>query len=306
MLVLEVASELVQLRDKPWRQAMVAIRPQGDENDWSARLFASDTPGGIDAVLRGEADLAIVNPSGPLTLAYRGKGPWKEPQPVRVITVIPSYDQYMFAVAPDTGLEDFEQIGEMRVPLRVSVRGQRDHSVHFMLEHIMEAAGFSVAEFKSWGGRFVYQHGMPDVPERVRSYETGEVNANFDEAVGRGVPMAVKYGMRVLPLREATVRTLEGMGYRRGIIEAKAYPGLPADVLTVDFSGWPVFCHEQTPDDLVTAICAGLEARKDRIPYQGPPPLPLERMCYDTPDGPLDVPLHPAAERFWRERGYLR
>jgi TRAP-type uncharacterized transport system substrate-binding protein len=287
MLVLEVASELVQLRDKPWRQAMVYIRPQGEENDWNARLFASDTPGGIDAVLRGEADLAIVNPSGPLTLAHRGKGPWKEPQPVRVITVVPSYDQYMFAVAPDTGLEDFEQIGEQRVPLRVSVRGQRDHSVHFMLEHIMEAAGFSV-------------------PERVRSYETGEVNANFDEAVGRGVPMAVKCGMRVLPLREATVRKLEEMGYRRGIIEAKDYPGLPADVLTLDFSGWPVFCHERTPDDLVTAICAGLEARKDRIPYQGPPPLPLERMCYDTPEGPLDVPLHPAAERFWRERGYLR
>jgi hypothetical protein len=67
-----------------------------------------------------------------------------------------------------------------------------------------------------------------------------------------------------------------------------------------------VFCHEHTPDDLVTAICAALEARRDRIPWQGEGPLPLERMCYDTPEGPLDVPLHPAAERFWRDRGYLR
>ena len=170
----------------------------------------------------------------------------------------------------------------------------------------MEAAGFSVAEFKSWGGQFVYQAGMPDAPHRVSSYESGEVNANFDEAVGRGVPMAIAKGMRILPLREATLSKLEAMGYRRGVIEATDYPGLPADVLTIDFSGFPVFCHERTPDDLVTAICAGLEARKDRIPYQGPGPLPLERMCFDTPEGPLDVPLHPAAERFWRERGYLR
>jgi len=305
-LVLEVASELVALRDKPWRQAILYLRQQGGEHDWSARLFASDTPSGIDAVARGEADLAIINPSGPLTVAYRGAGPYKEPQPVRVITVIPSYDQYMFAVAPDTRLTCFEEIGEKRVPLRISVRGQSDHSVHSMLDHIAEAAGFSIDELKSWGGQLHFQHGMPGSSLRVDSARTGEVNAIFDEAVGSGVPAALGLGFRILPLREATVQKLEALGYRRGVIEANDYPGLPADVLTIDFSGWPVFCHEHTPDDLVTAICAALEARRDRIPWQGEGPLPLERMCYDTPEGPLDVPLHPAAERFWRDRGYLR
>jgi TRAP-type uncharacterized transport system substrate-binding protein len=29
-------------------------------------------------------------------------------------------------------------------------------------------------------------------------------------------------------------------------------------------------------------------------------------MCRDTLEGPLDIPLHPAAESFWREQGYLR
>jgi TRAP-type uncharacterized transport system substrate-binding protein len=28
-------------------------------------------------------------------------------------------------------------------------------------------------------------------------------------------------------------------------------------------------------------------------------------MCRDTQSGPLNIPLHSAAERFWRERGYL-
>ncbi|HVA25640.1 MAG TPA: TAXI family TRAP transporter solute-binding subunit [Chloroflexota bacterium] len=304
-LVLEVASELVALEDKPWRQAMLYLREQG-EDGWSARLFASDTPAGIEAVARGEADLGIINPSGPLTLAYRGAGPYKEPLPVRAIAVIPSYDQFMWAVHPDTGLRDFEEIGEMRVPLRISVRGQHDHSVHFMLDHIMEAAGFTTDEFRSWGGELIFQQGMPNNDRRVGSFQRGEVNAIFDEAVGLGIQVAVANGMTVLPLREATVRKLEALGYRRGIIEAKDYPGLPADVLSIDFSGWPVFCNERTPDDLVTAICAGLEARKDRIPWQGEGPLPLERMCFDTPEGPLDVPLHAAAERFWRQRGYLK
>jgi TRAP-type uncharacterized transport system substrate-binding protein len=28
-------------------------------------------------------------------------------------------------------------------------------------------------------------------------------------------------------------------------------------------------------------------------------------MCRNTPDTPLVIPLHPAAERFWRDCGYL-
>jgi hypothetical protein len=28
-------------------------------------------------------------------------------------------------------------------------------------------------------------------------------------------------------------------------------------------------------------------------------------MCKDTPAGPLRIPLHPAAERYWRDAGYL-
>ena len=49
-----------------------------------------------------------------------------------------------------------------------------------------------------------------------------------------------------------------------------------------------------------------LDARKHHIPWQGDGPLPVERMCVDAADTPLDVPLHPAAELYWRQCGYLR
>jgi TRAP-type uncharacterized transport system substrate-binding protein len=304
-LVLEVASELVANDDKPWRQAVVNLREQGP-GEWTARLFASDTPSGIDAVANGEADLAIVNPSGPLTLAYRGSAPYREPVPVRVITVIPSYDQFVFSVKTDVKLNDVEEIGEKKVPLRVSLRGQRDHSVHFMLDHILRAAGWSLDDLRSWGGEVHYDPGMPSSELRRNGVRTGRVNAVFDEAVSHAIFGAMENGMQVLPLRKETVRKLETLGYRRGIIERKDHPGLAADVLSIDFSGWPVFCHERTAGDLVTEMCKALEARAGRIPWQGEGPLPLARMCQDSPEGPLDVPLHPAAERFWRERGYLK
>src|SRR5581483_2465203 len=179
-LVLEVASELVTRADKPWRQAMLYLRDQG-AGDWSARLFASDTPSGIEAVAKGEADLAIINPSAPLTVAYRGNPPYKEPQPLRIITVIPSYDQFMFAVKVDTELSCLEEVGEKRVPLKLSLRGQPDHSIHFVLDHVLQAVGFSLDDLRSWGGEVHYHAGMPNADKRIGGVRRGEMNALCDE-----------------------------------------------------------------------------------------------------------------------------
>jgi hypothetical protein len=55
----------------------------------------------------------------------------------------------------------------------------------------------------------------------------------------------------------------------------------------------------------VRKICAGLDANKHLIKWQGEGPLPVERMCREAEDTPQMVPYHPAAEAYWRERGYM-
>jgi len=302
--MLDVASDLVAIRRGPWAQAAVYLRPQGP-GDWTARLLASDTPDGIDKVVRGEADVAIVNPSGPLTVAYRGKGIYREPQPVRVISVLPSYDQLVFGVKAEAGVSTVEEIFEKRLPLRISMRGQADHSTHFVVRDVLEAIGTSWDELKSWGGRLIYQAGMATDENRSGSAARGEIDGLFDEGVHHVMEVLKNNAWSVLSLREETIEKLEVMGYRRALITRKEFPYLSADVPTIDFSGWPIFCHEKTGDDLVTAFCTAFDARGPQIPHEYAGGLPVERMCFDTPEGPLDVPLHPAAERFWRARGYI-
>jgi TRAP-type uncharacterized transport system substrate-binding protein len=303
-LMLEVASVLATDDDWPYRQVDVRLREQGGES-WRVNLFASDAPGGIEAVATGQADVAIVNPSALLTLAVRGSGPFREPLPLRAIVVIPSYDQFALAVTTQTGLTTLADVRERRAPLRVSLRGQRDHSVHLVTQQVLATAGFGIEDVAAWGGQIRYDRGLPDVPARLGAVERGEVDAIFDEAVGVWVERAAQLGMRLLPLDETALRQLEALGFRRDVITRAEYPSLPADVPALDFSGFAVFTHANAPDDLIRAFCAALESGKARIPWEGEGPLPLDRMCRDTPEGPLDVPLHPAAERFWRERGYL-
>jgi NMT1-like family len=306
-VMLEMACEMVTMADQPMRQAKVLLRAQGiaEEADWPLRLFGSSTGEGVDAVVSGESAVGIINPSGALTVAYRGSRGLAA-APVRTVAVIPSYDQYVFAVHPRTGLSRLEEIAEQRMPLHISLRGQRDHCLHAMLDDILHAAGFSLADLQSWGGTISYEGLAPDFshPKFARLIR-GELDAVFDEGVYEWLPQVLAAGIMILPLAEQTVLRLEAMGYRRGTIERAIYPALPHDILTIDFSGWPIFVRADSPDPLVRHMCAALDARKHLIPWEGLGPLPLERMCRDAPDTPLDVPLHPAAERFWRERGYL-
>jgi TRAP-type uncharacterized transport system substrate-binding protein len=304
-IVLEIAAEMVAGRDRDFQQASVLFRRPGN-SDWQHRFASASTREGLDAVIRGEADLAMLNPAAALTVAYRGQGPFAQPQPVRTIAVIPSNDQFVFAVKSDTGLTMFEDIAAKRYPLRVSIRGQLDHCLQFMLEDIAAAAGFKFGDLAAWGGEIRREGSTPHPgDEKFQALENGEIDAIFDEAAESWLDGALDAGMTVLPLSEETVRKLEAMGYRRAVLKRDAFPKLLHDILTIDFSGWPIFVHAQAADKTVAQICAALEARKYLVLWDGEGPLPVERMCREAPDTPQDVPLHPAAEAFWRERGYL-
>ncbi|HEV8022890.1 MAG TPA: TAXI family TRAP transporter solute-binding subunit [Candidatus Lustribacter sp.] len=307
---LEIAKGLVLSEDRRFWQITLDVEGIA-AGGGPLTLFASDNPEGIQPVVDGTAAMALVNPSVMLTLAYRGTGPFREPLPVRAIAVMPSYDLFAFVVTPDTGLTSLEDVRARRFPLRISLRGQRSHSIHTVLDCTLAAAGFSVDELRSWGGSIHYEPGFDapgksgfDSPARLEMAKSGEINAIFDEAIVRWLDPALEMGMRALPLGATTVRNLEAMGFRANVIEKAVYPRLEGDVETIDFSGFAVFVRADAPDALVTAICAGLDVHRADIPWEGNGPLPIADMCRDTPDGPLDVPLHPAAERYWNDLGY--
>jgi TRAP-type uncharacterized transport system substrate-binding protein len=302
--VLEVASELVDQPQWRYRQARIGLREQGGDG-WLIALLGSDSPAAIAQVASGEVQVAMINPAAPLALAFRGTGPFREPIALRAIAVVPSPDQLAFAVTKKSGVNSLRELRERRLPLRVSIRGQMDHSLHLVVKEVLSAAGFSLEDIASWGGQVRYDPGLPKGPNRLGAAQRGEVDMIIDEAVHNWLNIALDSEMRVLPLDEAMLAHLETLGFQRAVLPKAHYPKLESDVPTLDFSGFPVYTHANVPDSIVTAVCGALEARKQKIIWQEPGPLPLDTMCRDTPAGPLNIPLHPAAERFWRERGYL-
>lgn len=304
-VVLEMASEMVAGPDRAFKQCRISFRSQ-EGLDWGNAFYGASTYAMIDDVIRGEALVAMMNPVGPLAAAYLGKGRFASPQPVRVIGVIPSEDQFCMAVRPETGIRSLEEFADRRPPLRIGLRGQLDHALTPMAIDIARAAGWELDDLGRWGGDARREGNIPfpDGP-KFRDLVDGRLDGVFDEASAVWINEAARAGMTILPMAEATVQALGAQGYRRAYLRKSQFPALQDDVLTIDFSGWPIFVRADLADDIVVQMCAGLDARKHNIPWEGEGPLPVERMAREAPDTPQDIPLHPAAEAYWRDKGYL-
>jgi hypothetical protein len=299
-LMLGVAAELSA--GNPFRHVHVEF----SDAETPIVFSSSSTPDGIADVVAGTVTMTTINPSAALTIAYRGNGPFGTPQPVRTIAVMPSLDQLVFAMHPKSGITSFADLAAATGPLTIAVRGEDKHSLQFMLDDVLAAAAAPRADLAVRGIRFERRGGIPwpDSP-KFAALVAGEIDGIFDEGAGEWLGAALDAGMTVFGLSEAAVVRLEALGYRRALLEKARYPQLAEDVLTLDFSGWAIFVRADAPDDLVEKICTALDARKATIAWEQPGPLPLERMARNTPDAPYDVPLHPAAERYWSAAGYL-
>ncbi|MQA66818.1 MAG: hypothetical protein GEU76_13115 [Alphaproteobacteria bacterium] len=224
-IVLEIAAELVAMKDQPNDQAKILLRPQG-ASEWQLSLFGSSTVEGLHEVVARKSDLAIVNPASLLALAVSGKGSYfRSPQPVRPIAVFPSRDSCMFAVRADLGLTHLEEIARNKVPLRLAVRGQRDHWLHPMLDDIVRAAGFTLDDLCGWGGEVRIEGHIPRLGgPKFEAMARGEIDAIFDESVTTWANDATPAGMTVLQMVRGDGRPARSPGLLPGRVAQGAVP----------------------------------------------------------------------------------
>ena len=307
-MMLQTTAFMVTEPDWQFRQVSIDLQSQAGEPG-TFRLFGANHPDSIVDVFERKLDISIMNPSAILSMAHQGVGLFSQPMQVATIAVLPHYDQLGFAVSKASGITSLDDIRAMRYPLRLSTRGSLDWCTTRLVEQVLKAHGFSYADIESWGGSVSYDQPMPNDSSRLGKVRAGGLDAIFDEGVMMWANEVEAAGMNFLTISENSLVDLVALGFRRGTIEKARYPTLPADVKTLDFSGWPIYTRLDTPDLLVRKFCEGLEANKAQMPWHmgglQQEPMPLEKMVVESPETPLDVPFHAAARAYWVERGYL-
>ena len=264
----------------------------------------------IIAVGEGKYSMAWVNPSVLLTMACRGKGPFRERLPLRAIAVFPSWDVMGFAVHDSTGITSLAQIAREKIPLRLSTgripqNELASSATMFTVSAVLKAAGFSLAQLRRWGGK-IHEAPHPSDPSRRAGIESGAVNAIFDEGIKSWGRTALEHGFRYLPVDGRVFKSLGQLGYRPASLSSDHFERLTEPVATVDFSGWPMIVRAAMADEVAYALCEAIERRQDVFPTDNYKPLNIAQLCANDEQAPFDVPLHPGAQRFYRERGFLK
>jgi TRAP-type uncharacterized transport system substrate-binding protein len=252
-------------------------------------------------------DFGFANPAGLARMALLGVGPYKKKLNLRAIGVFPSWDRLAFAVRKDSGIHSLDDIKEKRYPLVVSTRaGGKYHTTLYVINEILKAHGFSFEDIAKWGGQ-VLRAQSPSDPARAEQIRSGKVHAVFDEGIKSWGALALGSGMKFLPVRDDVLRKMQRLGFGGAPLTNAAFPGLEREIATVDFSGWVFFCRQKLAAAIAYTMAKAIDRCRDKIEadHLDRTTMTMEEFCRGSESGPLTIPLHPEAKKYYREQGYL-
>jgi TRAP-type uncharacterized transport system substrate-binding protein len=284
------------------RDMCIAVGAGSSENFRPWLRMATGSPHLAHAVCDGSLEMAMVNPSGFLTQAYRGTGLFPAPLPVRVLAIYPSWDRFVYVIHPRTGLNSLAEIKTKRYPLRLSIREDPHHSTRVLVDQTLAAYGFTLADLESWGGS-LQLNGGPGDKRRLDALRAESIDAIFDEGLVLWFEEALAAGMRPVSLDEPAFRKLEAIGWRRVKIPAGRVPHLKSDHECLDYGGWPLYTRASLPEEDAYKVCDAIHARRDEI-YWEDSYTGTGQLGQDTDATPRDVPLHPGAAKWYHEHGF--
>ena len=276
---------------------------------------------GLGLVDAGKYHFGITTPPWLLRCAAEGRGAFgfgEKPLRLKSVGAFPHNDQLAFAVRSDLGIKSLRQLKEQKVPLRISTAPTHlGHPTGWVLDAVLAEYGRQIEDFEKWGGAVIYNDRQPNFmekvpkgnPDRVTAMKAGEMNAVFDEAIMTPAwkEIADNVDLTFLPVDRDVLEAVERMyGMRSTVIPKGRLRGVNQDIPTIDFAQWIIYCREDLPDRLVYLMMEGIEQQRQQIeslfrPGQGlTSEIKLSEMCKG-----LELPMHPGAEQFYRERGYL-
>jgi para-nitrobenzyl esterase len=230
--------------------------------------------------------------------AYRGTGVYAQEKPrtnLRLIANIQDPSYVLVAAKAQTGITDLSQIRQKRWPVRILSAGIGGNP-----SGILAHFGLSREAIEAAGGRIG---------------NTPEDRENFDIAISGGGVMTTapewrvwteisqKYDLNFIELPDDLLAKLAQEGEQeRGIIPVGLYRGVVRPIPTAVRTGTVIYGRDDMPGDFAYMVAKALDEQQELLQWRH---LNFSYNVHNVWKA-HDVPLHPGAARYYKERGYVK
>ena len=233
-----------------------------------------------------------------LRSAYRGTGVYAKEKPrtnLRLIANIQDPSYVLVAAKAEMGITDLAQIRQKRWPVRILTAGIGGDPSGILAHY-----GLSREAILAVGGQIG---------------NTPELRQNFDVVIGGAGSMSTapewriwidiseKFDLNFIELPDQLLAKLAQEGEQeRGIIPVGLYRGVVRPIPTVVRTGTVVYGRDDMPDDFAFAVAKALDEQQELLQWRH------LNFSYNirTVWKAYEVPLHPGAARYYKERGYRK
>jgi TRAP transporter TAXI family solute receptor len=265
------------------------------ENDYPPALDEMNLEDGVNVRINARVDFGVTS-SAMLTAAYNntlaGKGPYRN---LRLIAKIEDPFFYLVAVKEESGIKDFASIRQKHLPVKIM---GSDGNMMTILKYY----GITAEDIKSWGGTI----GVP-IEEALKG--------NFDIFAGflaspalnpessLWTTLSQKFDLYFLELPEDLLKQIAQQNVDAEFVEVhqKLLRGINRRIKTLGRSGESIFARDDTPEQAAYDLAKAIDENHGALKWF------IRIYTYDpkTVWQNFGVPLHPGAERYYREAGYM-
>jgi TRAP transporter TAXI family solute receptor len=277
----------------------------------SAVSFKPNSPGGgVLAISEGQADFTATATGTEVRLANEGKFPFKVPLKGKFTFAMMLFDvQYIHLVmtkswADANGIRTWADIAAKKPKMRLAInRPDNPQTTIGGPYAIMQAHGFSIDDIEKWGGSYVLGNSTTGLNALVDDKADVFMNVrNLGDATLKDVA-----GKRdLLWIDDDPAKTKEAadqFNFKVGMVPKGTYPFVDKDYPTV--RQWvALLASAQTPDEVVYKYVKAVAENEDRVQKVGGSLTTFTTA--NMINNPANLPIHPGALRYYKERGWIK
>ena len=251
----------------------------------------------------GEVDMAL-SQTAMNKLAFDGVEPYTEPYP----DIRGGYKGFgagacTFFVTKDTGLESFDDLINQKYPIDLVIEGGGS-AVPIFYSRILEFYGVDFATIEEWGGSVKFVGYDDQIAYMKDRHANAIVKTTFPDPSIQEIAFS-KIDLRMLKYSDELRKYMtDKYSFRDCVVPKDSYDFLEEDIIVPATDTCLIF-NKNAPEDVVyrfiKIICENAERVKSISPLLADNFNPSQLGAIG-----IGVPLHPGAEKYYKEIGWIK